>query len=402
MPKLRVRPATLIFALPLLLCAVSVPLAAQEALTEHVAIERALLREGIGELEAASRDVAAAGVAAIAPMDNPELELSRESAGGESEWQLGVVQPVDLSGRRRALRDAARTEAAATGSDIAWARQQLIAQVQLAYVACAGAGAELAVWQTHTVHLGEAARIAGERAQHGDTAIFDLRRTRVAASSATAELGMAQGERDAGCVELAALTGVPQPMVMPSAITALSSGVLAGERSDLAAQEQRILAAGQRATAARRARLPQFALGAGIKRVTDDTGSAYGPAFSIGVSLPIFNGGGANVALAEAEERVLQAELAVARRNVEAEQQAAAIRAQAARGAAVEAARSREDAARLGTIALTAYQSGEIGVVELLDAYEAQRDAELGVITHARRAAEAAIAFDLATGRNVR
>ena len=135
-------------------------------------------------------------------------------------------------------------------------------------------------------------------------------------------------------------------------------------------------------------------------RTSDGTGSAYGPKVSVGVTLPIFNGGGANVSLAQAEARALQAELAIARRNIEAEQQAAAVRAQAARDAAVEAARSRDDASRLGPIALTAYQSGEIGVVELLDAYGAQRDAELNVIQHARRAAEAAIAFDLATGRN--
>lgn len=399
MPKLRVRHASPIIAPALFLCAVSAPIAAQEALTEQVAIQRALVREGIGELETASRDIAAAGVAVIGPLDNPELEISRESAGGESEWQLGVIQPLDLSGRRSALRDAARSEAGAIENDIAWRRQQLIAEVRLAYIACAAAGAELTVWQAHSTQLAEAARIADARAQQGDTAIYDLRRTRVAASSAGAELAMALGERDAGCVQLAALTGVADAVVPPSAMTSLRSGEVAADRPDLAAQEQRILAASQRVTAARRARLPQISVGAGIKRVSDGTGSAIGPAVSVGVTLPIFNGGGAQVSLAQAEERALQAELAIARRSIEAEQQAAAVRAQAARSAAVEAARSRDDAARLGTIAMTAYQSGEIGVVELLDAYDAQRDAELAVITHARRAAEAAIAFDLATGR---
>lgn len=61
---------------------------------------------------------------------------------------------------------------------------------------------------------------------------------------------------------------------------------------------------------------------------------------------------------------------------------------------------AREDAARLGTIANTAYQSGEIGVVELLDAYEAARDADLSVIAFAVNAALAAIDYDLTTGRS--
>jgi cobalt-zinc-cadmium efflux system outer membrane protein len=182
-------------------------------------------------------------------------------------------------------------------------------------------------------------------------------------------------------------------------MTSLRSGQATGTRPDLAAREQRILAASQRVTAARRARLPQFSVGAGVVRRDDGIDTAYGPTVSIGVTLPIWNGGGAAVSEAEARQRALEAELAIAQRTAEAEQQAAATRAIAAREAAVAAASARDDAARLGTIASTAYQAGEIGVVELVDAYEAQRDGELTVIAHARRAAEAAITFDLATGR---
>ena len=89
----------------------------------------------------------------------------------------------------------------------------------------------------------------------------------------------------------------------------------------------------------------------------------------------------------------------IERRRVEAEQASAAARVVAAREAAVTAARAREDAGRLGTIAETAYQAGEIGVVELLDAYEAAREADLSVIALARDAALAAVDYDLANGR---
>ena len=50
-------------------------------------------------------------------------------------------------------------------------------------------------------------------------------------------------------------------------------------------------------------------------------------------------------------------------------------------------------------LAETAYQAGEIGVVELLDAYEAAREADLSVIALATDAALAAVEYDLAIGR---
>lgn len=397
MPNIRVRRTSI--ALASALFAATAPVAAQELVTEELAIERALARDGIAARDNANRAEASVAERVIGPLDNPELIVSRESAGGESEWQFGVVQPIDLSGRRGALRDAARSDAAAVENDILWRRLHLIAETRRAFVACAAAGAELHVWRSYAGGLSEAGRIAEARAREGDTAVYDVRRTRVALNAANADLRLAEGERQANCAMLATLTGVPDPQVPPSAMTSLRSGEITATRADIAAQEQRLQAASQRVTAARRARLPQFSIGAGVLRRDDPGGSAYGPAVSVGITLPIFNGGGGALAEADARRRGIEADLVIARRAAEAEQQAAATRALAARDAAVEAARARDDAARLGEIAVTAYQAGEIGVTELVDAYEAQAEAEHNVIAHARRAAEAAITFDLATGR---
>lgn len=397
MSKIRARHAALTIAL--VLSTLPVPAIARDRLTEQAAIDRALAREGIAARDDAERDGAAAAAAAVTRLDNPQLVVTRESAGGEREWQVGVIQPIDLSGQRGALRRAAGIEAKAVAQDVRWRRAELIAETRRSYVGCSVLGAELEVWQQFARNLAEARRIAEARANAGDTAVYDLRRARVALSSAEAELRLAEGKRKAGCARLAALTGAADPQIPPDAITELRSADSAGQRPDLAAQEQRVLAAAQRVNAARRALWPQLSLGAGVKRVEDQTGAAHGPTISVGVTLPIFNSGGAAVAEAEARQRALEADLLIARRNVQAEQQAASIRAVAARDAAVGAARARDDAGRLGTIASTAYQAGEIGVVELLDAFEAQRDAELSVIGHARRAAEAVVEFDLATGR---
>lgn len=400
MPRLRVRDASIILAIAV--CTAPVSLAAQETLSEEIAIERALVRDGLAARDEADRAASLAEIDIIGPRDNPSAEVAYESVGGESEWQIGVVQPIDLNGRRGALRDAARTDALAVEADIERRRQVLIAEVRGSYVQCAATSAELDIWQIYAAQLAEAERVSSARAEAGDTAVYDVRRVRVEQRSAEAQLALARGERAADCASLAVLTGSDNPRVEPAAITRLASIPGAAERPDLIAQEQRILAASQRVTAAERARLPQIAVGAGVKRVDNGTDTAYGPTVAVGVTLPIWNSGSAAVRREEARRAALESELMIARRRVAAEQQAAAARSSGAREAAVAAAGAREDASRLGIIAETAYKAGEIGVVELLDAYEAARAANLSVIALALEAALAAVEYDLTTGRTYR
>lgn len=403
MLQFRVRPAPL--SLAAALCAISLghaPVVARDApLTEEAAIERAFSREGLAARDTAQRAAADAEIGLIGPLDNPTVEVSRESAGGESEWQIGVVQPIDLNGRRGRLRAAARAEAEAVDADIARRRQVLAAGVRKAFVACAATRAEHDVRARHAKDLSEAERVSTARAQAGDTAVYDVRRVRVEQRAAEAELAQARGAVAGECGLLGALTGFPTPTVELASITAVESGVgnATSSRADLLASERRLVAATQRVGAARASRLPQIAVGAGIKRVDDGTGTAYGPVVSLGVTLPVWTGGGAFVRREQALRSAQEAELSIARRTIEAEQATAAARASAAREAAVTAARARDDAGRLGAIAETAYQAGEIGVVELLDAYEAARDADLSVIAFAQAAAEAVVEYDLATGR---
>ncbi|MEO1222333.1 MAG: TolC family protein, partial [Pseudomonadota bacterium] len=275
----------------------------------------------------------------------------------------------------------------------------LVAEVRASYVQCAAGVGQLSIWEQYVERLEEAERVSTERAQAGDAAGYDVRRVRVQLSAARAEFLRTTGERDANCALLSALTGVPDPEVPLNALTALGTATQIGERPDLIAQQQRVDAASYRVSAARRARLPQLALGAGVRRVDDGFSTSYGPQVSVGVSLPIWNGGGAAVRREEAARTSHEAELAIATRRIEAEQNAARSRALSAREAAVAAMQTRDDASRLGTIADTAYQSGEISVAELLDAYAAERDADLLVISLALDAALAATEYDLAIGR---
>jgi len=387
--------------MPATLGVLSLPISAQQPLTGEKAIALALAQEGLATRDDADRAAAASAVAMIGPLDNPQLDLARAGGGGEVEYQLHLVQPIDLVGRRAALRDAAQADAEATAADIERRHQLLIADVRSAHVRCAAASAQADIWQTYIAAVNEALRVASARAEAGDTAVYDVRRVRVQASAAEAGRLQAQGSRRADCATLGGLTGVADPVVAIEVITAFGHAeTLPGDRADLTAQQQRITAAEYRLTAAGRARWPQLSVGAGVRGIDDGTGTQYGPIVSLGISLPLWNGGGAAVRREAAVRTSLEAELAIARRRIAAEQSAASARLSSSRAAAVAAIGARGDAARLGPIANTAYQSGEIGVVELLDAYQAARDADLSVIAFALDAALAAVAYDLATGRS--
>ncbi|MEL6709294.1 MAG: TolC family protein [Pseudomonadota bacterium] len=396
MPKVWMRLASLILSIAF--CALPASVYAQTALTEEAAIQRALQQEGVAERDDADLRAASAETDIIGPLANPDFEVGYEG-GSESEWQVRVVQPIDLYGVRSARRDAARADAVAAGGDIERRRHLLVAEVRASFVRCAAGFGQLAIWERYVERLEEAERVSTERASAGDAAGYDVRRVRVQLSAARAERLRTRGERDANCALLSALTGVPDPQVPLEAITDLDTATQIRERPDLVAQQRRVDAARYRVSAARRARLPQLALGAGARRVDDGFSTDYGPVISVGISLPIWNGGGAAVRRQEAFRASLEADLAIATRQIAAEQNAARSRALSAREAATAAMQTRDDASRLGTIADTAYQSGEVSVVELLDAYEAERDADLLVISLALDAALAATQYDLAIGR---
>ncbi len=122
MPKIRMRDASLPLAMALA-CTVPVSVSAQLSVSEDEAIQRALEREDISARDDADRSISLAEIGIVGPRDNPSVEMSREAAGGENEWQIGIVQPIDLNGRRSSLVGAATADAAATDADISRRRQ---------------------------------------------------------------------------------------------------------------------------------------------------------------------------------------------------------------------------------------------------------------------------------------
>lgn len=401
-------PATRVRGLSIILLA-SLPAANAMAqtpgvrLSEAEAVDRALRDPDFSGGSAARIDAAKAEARSITRFDNPTVSTRRGEVSGpaqnEVEWEVGVVQPLDLTGRRAALRAAAGAETRAVEADMIRKAQERRAEARRAYANCAVAGETVLLKRALVARLAAAERVVGERARAGDTAVYDLRRVRVEGRTAAAEADLAEGEEAAACTTLETLTRTPG--VRPNGLPVVAApSVPAGStaRADLAAKERRVEAASLATRAAERSRLPEVEVGLGWRRLEVAGLSADGPQISIGATIPLFDRGSARVAAARARRTAEAADLALARREVESETAAALARARAADRALATSRGARDDASRLGQIAEAAYAAGETGVTELVDAYRAAHEAESSTIELTGRAILAAIELELSQG----
>ena len=148
--------------------------------------------------------------------------------------------------------------------------------------------------------------------------------------------------------------------------------------------------------AAERAWAPDLTLGVGQKRVEEPLRSDTGLMLSLAFPLPLFDRGEGRRDTAAAQARSLRAEhsLLVARREAEIRgmwRQASELRA----GAVAMRAAPMGDLSRT---AETAYRAGEGGILELLDAYRSELDAELAALDLELRARLARIELDAFSG----
>ena len=365
-------------------------------LSEAEALSRAAALPETTALDIATGDAAKADAQAVRRFENPELHVARErvsgSLGTETELTAEVTQPLGINGATGRLRAAAQAEAQAVDADITRRKAVRVAEVRKAYAECGAATERFTILTEQDRRLREVERIISLRARAGDAAGYDLRRVRLEARSITAQKALADGEIRAACVTLSRLTGEPDARPNEPLFALLQparpSLETANDRSDLEAQRYRVTAAEAQAGAARRQRIPDLAVGAGYKRISEGGLSASGPTISLGIKLPIFSGSGASRA-AEARKRAAQAELALSSATIAAERDAAFARADAAYEAAMLAQSSADDASRIADIADAAYQGGETDITDLIDGYRAGAEARTNAIDIAERALKA-------------
>jgi cobalt-zinc-cadmium efflux system outer membrane protein len=380
-------------------------------LPEAEAIRGALSRPAWLDAQAGRVAQAESTVTEAALLPNPTLTLGRErigTAGGNAtERTVQVSQTFDVSGRRALRREAAsqRLDAARLGSQDR--RLATIAEVRQAFAETLHRERTKAAAGRWFQRIEAATLVVAQLAQAGEVSGYDRRRFEREAQTARARLSGARADAMRSRERLAALAGK-----QPEEVTHLAGELLpeapptldtaqAGlrRRPDLASLVAQADAFERERQAAERGWIPDLTLGIGQKRVEESGRNDSGLVLGVSVAIPLFDRGQAAEQRSRAQAQTLRAEHALSLARAEAElrgvwHQAAELRQAGEAFRQQSLTSSRE----LSHIAEAAYRAGEASLLELLDAYRAELDAETTALDLALRARLARIELDTLSG----
>ena len=382
------------------------PAAAQAVLSEADAIARLSSDSPRARAVRAAANVARAEVLAAGRWPNPRFAVDRESVSGVAETLITVVQPLPLSGRRGLEQASAGTLAESAVFRADAAARRLRADFRLAYAALAAAQVRERELADAGARLAELVRILERREAAGDAAGFDRLRVEREALDVAVDRELAAADRAEAQARLAAFLApgidpatliaddrpTPAPDVPP--LTVLVDQGRRVRAEGLALQKD-IEAAQLAGRAADRRWIPEPEVIAGTKSSSlgsGDTGGVVG----VQVTLPLFDHGRPERAIADARASRAAAELDALRTEVAAGIAAARASAVERRRAAdryrASALRASDEVVR---IAQVSYDAGERGILELLDAYRTSALARVrqSALDAAARAAEIELEF---------
>jgi cobalt-zinc-cadmium efflux system outer membrane protein len=379
-------------------------------LTEAEALRLALADPSFNQVLEGRLGVAASDVTAAGQYPNPELGLDHESANGvgdPSETTLVLSQTFDTSGRRRlreqsaqALLEAARLEAEASRL----ARRYRLLHRFFETLHAQRQGAVLDAWDAR---IGETERVVQARVRVGEASDYDLRRLRherALARTRKDELGADLSQTREALLALLGPEGRTYTRVSgrllpaaPAPLEASSPGL--AQRPDLLALRQQETSARLERRVGERAGVPDVTLGLGAKRLADDGGEDWELVLGLSVPLPLFDRGQSAMERGDAQSRIAAGEYQLSLREAQA----------SARGLWEKAVKLQQSAARvesryvpesrgLADTARAAYQGGELGILELLDAYRGVMETELRALDLALEARLSAIELERVTG----
>jgi cobalt-zinc-cadmium efflux system outer membrane protein len=333
-------------------------------------------------------------VVALARQDaafaNPVLEWRQENLGSplQRDAFATISQPLDLTGRRMALRAAVRDFERRTVADSISVMRDVEANAARAFWRASLARALLVLAEEQRSDAERLARFETERAREGAVAEvsamrarMEVDRARVAEASASAALAQATAD-------LARAIGVPVSRLPSVAALAASVPMLASvpatdvaidralaSRSELASLRAAVDASTHRYTAEQRGVLPDVVLQAGSKQTAGYSTRVIG----VAVPLPLFNNNAAGRDRAAAELRFVQAELGAAEQSVRT-----AVAATLESYRALHTAQPGDSvvarAVDVAAIADAAYAAGGSSLLELLDARRARAETLIAVL----------------------
>lgn len=380
-------------------------------LDEAEAVRRALARPALEQQLRARLDLARADASSARRWPDPEVSWSHEQvrSGGVTEREDVALlsQRLDLSGRRGLRADAADRRVEAASADAALLRLEVEAEARHAFAAALAQERKVSAARAVAQRLGTIAEAVTRRAASGDVAGYDRRRIERERALVLGRLDLEEGALARARARLAALIGADDPAA-PLALR----GELAGPpppplpalldrlpaRPDLRALELEAAAGELEARAAGRWLVPEVEVGGGLKTVDAGSGRDAGFAAALTVPLPLFSRDRDERLRGDARARAARSRSALALEAARAE--AAGLHAEATRLSAAAARRLDDGADTAGLLrsAEAAYRGGEVGVLELVDAYRSTLDADLAQVELEWAARRARIDLDRTSG----
>ncbi|WP_168453557.1 TolC family protein [Sphingopyxis microcysteis] len=355
------------------------------------------------ELKAAEGRAIQAGV-----RPNPTLSAEVENFSGtgpyrtfgQTETTVAVSQPFEFGGKRRARKEVASAERAFAQIALRKAEADLAYDIIVSHAELRAAEDRAVLARQVLARAVELVRIAETLVDVGRDPPLTKLRADALLAEARAETLRAEADLLSARQRLALLIGSEDPELSAAAQDMAPPPALAVDAQSL---DERLAAAERNAAAAR----VKLAQAEGVPDITASGGvrnfrESRDTAFIVGVSipLPVFNRNRGNIAAARADGDAAEADLAQARlgmrflrRDAERMLAAANERVAALSGASLFQA---NEAARIAEIG---YQQGKFTLIELIDAQEAQANANLKLIEAERDRARALAALGRANAQ---
>jgi cobalt-zinc-cadmium efflux system outer membrane protein len=338
---------------------------------DHPAV--AALRRELGEAEAA--------LVSARTLDNPDLEVVRETPGDTEQVDVTLSWQLPHPGRRRAASLAAEAAVAAANARLAAARFALEQSLRETYADWSVGVARTEILGTFVNLLDGLATREQRRAEVGEASGLDARRLQLAASSTRAELARAQATGAAAAA--AARLWAPE---LPADVTPELPELPPPPRSEAPGVSPRILALQAELEAARLADqlaghtfvMPE--LSGGWQRQESPGGDADGPILGIAWPLPLLDRQRGDRLAARARLEAATADLALAEREVAAARAGALAGFHELRAAALAAREAAAVAPAAVASAVTAFEAGEAPLTDLLETLRAASDADLAAV----------------------
>ena len=400
---------------PLVLAALFCGLVAWDAAAQTVTEEEALarmrmehpevrvLRSTVRELEADARERSL--------LANPTVSYTREDTGLSVDDFLLVTQELPVRGRLRLLGEVAGQAVSAAEARADAGLLAFETRLRFAFTDLLLAQERTLVLEVGVLELSRLVDVLRAREQLGEGSRFDRLRAEREFADIETDLVTLAIARVTAQARLASFLAPGRDPTGLQAVGRLADGAAVPPLDSLLSQalarrpDYRALAFEDarwetERRAAERLRFPGASVTAGLKRSGSPAVRDLGYAVTAMVAVPLFNRGQAQVARAKAARARVDAERLVLSARIDSDVRAA--HASASRYGALAGryrAESVELAAELVSIAAAAYEEGEYGILELLDAHRVKLGAELRFLELSAAARRAAIDLDQAIGR---